>query len=65
MSNNNITFETWMAKVDRILSTNLGIGYLDLPDVDYMSMYEDGAPPKEAAITALEEVTSSPLEFLG
>lgn len=47
-------FDTWMMMVDSYIQKKLGISSEDLPDQDYMGMYEDGMKPKEAAIEVLQ-----------
>lgn len=46
-----LSFEEWMKQVNKELEF---ISCDDLPDIDYRSMYEDLASPREAAIEALE-----------
>jgi hypothetical protein len=49
------TFEDWMKAVDNYLSNTCGLSSLDLPDVCYMDMYDDGSSPRSAAAHALRE----------
>ena len=50
-----MTFETWMAAVDKIISDRfMGLTSDDLPDYNYSDMHSDGATPKEAAEEAIE-----------
>jgi len=46
-------FDAWMAEIDAIIGAKFGIGYDDLPDVDYTGMFEDGFTPKRAANAAI------------
>ena len=50
----NISFEDWLSKVDDSLVSLCGLGYMDLPDMDYSSLYHDGVSPSEAADEAFE-----------
>lgn len=50
----NITFESWMNRVDQYLVNELGLDSQDLPDINYMDLYESGESPREAASEALE-----------
>ncbi len=47
------TFESWMEQVDAEVSQRVGVGYMDLLDMDYGGMFEDGISPKRAAIRAI------------
>ena len=47
------TFESWIKQVDAEISRRVGLGYLDLPDVDYGGMFEDRVSPKAAAARAI------------
>ncbi|MBI5297936.1 MAG: hypothetical protein HY869_20870 [Chloroflexi bacterium] len=47
------TFEHWYAEVDQAVQDVITLGVDDLPDMDYMSMYEDGETPAQAAQIAL------------
>ena len=49
-----MTFDQWMKRVDAVLDRLVGMVSLDLPDVDYWSMYEDDNKPEFAALSALE-----------
>jgi len=44
-----MTFEQWKEAVDKEVSAIIPLGCDDLPDVDYMGMYEDDMNPKDAA----------------
>ena len=50
-----LTFESWLARVDAIITNTVGIGMDDLQDMCYRDMYDDGYSPKEAAKETLEE----------
>lgn len=47
------TFESWIKQVDAEISRRVGLGYMDLPDIDYGGMFEDGVSPKTAAGRAI------------
>jgi hypothetical protein len=49
------SFETWMEKVDEALEQIVGLSSLDLPDIDYYSLYESGVSPRRAARRAIKE----------
>lgn len=49
----NPSFDEWLKRVDRFVTRNFGIGLDDLPDVDYMDMYENRVRPIYAANKAL------------
>lgn len=49
------SFEEWMSAVDRILLDKVSMVALDLPDIDYRDMYDDGRPPSAAANKAIRE----------
>ena len=49
------TFERWIAKVNEILSSQIGLTTDDLPDQCYMDMFEDDVSPSEAAKRAISE----------
>ena len=48
-----MTFETWMVKVDKVLVSKCGLGYMDLPDCCYWDMWDSEMTPTEAAHEAL------------
>ena len=48
------TFEEWLAKVNGVLESRIGIGTSDLPDIAYTDLYEDGVTPQAAAKKAIE-----------
>ena len=48
-------FDNWMDQVDASVYSTAGCSVHDLPDCAFYNMWEDGAPPEEAAQTALEE----------
>lgn len=50
-----MTFEEWMSKVETVLEDNVGIGNLDLPDIDYWDRWNAGERPATAALAALRE----------
>lgn len=47
------TFEQWMKKVDAVLVRRVGVDSMDLPDVCYSEMFEDGFTAAGAAARAL------------
>jgi len=49
----NKTFDAWMAEIDTIIGRLTGVGYDDLPDIDYTGMFDDGFTAKRAAMKAL------------
>lgn len=48
------TFEEWLREVNAFLIVSCGLGYEDLPDVNYAEMYEDGVLPRFAAKRAIK-----------
>lgn len=50
-----MAFDTWLEKVDAFLLDTFDVGMDDLPDVDYVSLWEEGASPKSAARFAIRE----------
>jgi hypothetical protein len=49
--------DAYIALVDNALDTITGgaiTSHLDLPDFDYADPWDDGAPPRVAALSALE-----------
>lgn len=48
------TFDEWFARVDRCVQKACGLGVDDLPDVDFMKMYEDRLRPIRAANRVLK-----------
>jgi len=48
-----MTFEKWMEVLDQILLYYFGISYKDLPDIEYLLLFEDGTTVREAAQIAL------------
>lgn len=52
-----VAFGQWLGAVNRVIASKT-FGMLDsqdLVDIDYMSLYEDGTAPAEAAAEALRE----------
>lgn len=41
------TFEQWMAEVDAILVSEIGVGHDDLPDQNYHDEYSEGTSPED------------------
>ena len=48
-------FLAWGLAVDAALTTECGMGVLDLPDADYSSLYEDGMTAADAALDVLAD----------
>ena len=48
-------FESWMLKVDAILTATASIDSNDLSDWEYRTAWEDEMPPEEAAQEVLVE----------
>ncbi len=48
-----MTFQRWMAAVDRIIAAKCGFTSADLPDVCYADWFDDGVSPKSAASRAM------------
>ena len=45
----NETFEGWMAEVDALVESSIGLSTRDLPDRPYYDWYEDYLSPKMVA----------------
>lgn len=41
-------YAKWLQAVDAILTDIYGLGHRDMPDFNWMDMFEDGLPPSEA-----------------
>jgi hypothetical protein len=50
-----LTFEEWMAKVDRVIAAHCGLGSGDLADQTYWDWWNDGVSPRDAAEMTLED----------
>lgn len=50
-----MTFEQWMAAVDREVSALSGLGVDDLADMPFRDRFEDGCDPAEVAEELLQE----------
>lgn len=48
-----LTFEEWMAEVNRLMVGKCGMGSEDLPDWNYRDAYNDGLTPNQAANQAI------------
>lgn len=48
-------FDLWLKAVDEATGRMIGLSIFDLPDADFMAMYESGMEPKEASDTILME----------
>jgi len=51
---NKRTYEQWLAAVDAECVKRIGLSYMDLPDINYGDLYEEGATPKRAASQAIK-----------
>lgn len=47
------TFDQWMKEVDRLLSEKIVLVSDDIPDLNYMQMYQTGKTPQYAVRKAL------------
>ena len=50
-----MTYEQWVAKVDQVLASRIGLSMDDLPDWLSRDAFEDGLSPEEGADICLEE----------
>lgn len=41
-------FQQWLGEVDRLLLSSVGVGFLDLRDVDWYMAFEEGMEPDDA-----------------
>lgn len=48
-------FAAWMRKVDLAVAKRTGLSVMDLPDLDFASLFEDGVSPSRAAAKAIRE----------
>lgn len=48
-------FQTWMRKVDAIVTRKCGLGCMDLADVCYRDWFDSGTTPGQAARDVLAE----------
>jgi hypothetical protein len=48
-------FKKWMAEVDIAVGARAFVSAYDLPDQPYRDWFEEGMPPDEAAVLALED----------
>ena len=51
-------FDVWMQRLDRHLEAVIGLGHMDLPDRDYMAMFESEARPVHVAESILDSMYS-------
>ena len=51
-----LTFEQWMARVNRLVTGRYGVGTSDLEDQPYRDWFDDGLTPAEAASYVAEFV---------
>jgi len=49
------TFDEWQQEVDVAVQKQIGLSVFDLPDVDFMSAYEDEVNPEEFAGEIVQE----------
>lgn len=54
-----MTFEEWMAEVDKILADEIDLTSDDIPDQDWHGYYEDDTEPGAALIDLFGELGSS------
>lgn len=47
------TLEQWLQAVDAECIKRIGLSYMDLPDICYADLYEEGVSPKNAAGKAI------------
>lgn len=52
-TNTDAAFKLWMAKVDAEVNRRIGLSYMDLPDIDYAGLFDDGVSAKRAAGKAI------------
>ena len=50
-----LTFQAWMAQVDRELVSRCGLTHRDLADFLYFDAYSDECDPAEVAVEVLED----------
>ena len=50
-----MTYEQWVAKVNQVLASRIGLSMDDLPDWLSRDAFEDGLSPEEGADICLEE----------
>ena len=50
-----MTYEAWVAKIDAILYSKVGLSMADLPDWLSYDNWSDGVSPEEGAEICLEE----------
>lgn len=48
------SFKLWLAKVDAEVQRRTGLSYMDLPDIDYAGLFEEGVGAKRAAGKAIK-----------
>ena len=48
------TFQSWMRKVNRVISNRIGVDTNDMPDVCARDLFEDELTPEEAAQEIME-----------
>jgi hypothetical protein len=52
---NNLTFDQWIQKINKLLILEIGLTTDDLPDMCYMDFYESGTSPEEMIEEIKEE----------
>lgn len=50
-----ITFDDWMAQVDRLLEARYGVGSSDLPDYLWADHFDNGSSPEAAVESFMED----------
>jgi hypothetical protein len=53
-----VSFDSWMARVDEALVRKVGVSSNDLPDFTYRDLLDAGCTPEEAADTAIDNAVS-------
>lgn len=59
----NKTFEQWMEEVDAITIAKCGMSIHDLPDLDFMSAFDDGYSAKEFVESDVREFAEEVDDF--
>lgn len=56
MMTKELNFTTWKNKRDGILYQNFNLKAADLPDLDWLSLWDEGLDPQQAIQIAIDEV---------
>ncbi|QFG10458.1 hypothetical protein KIV65_gp09 [Mycobacterium phage Anthony] len=54
-TNETMSFEAWLARIDRSMIRQVGVGYRDIGDWAWRDAYDNGVTTLEAAREALRE----------